>query len=191
MKPLHSVTCAFALASLLTTISLAAHAQEIPLNSEASSEHFQTKVLAVDSARHQVTIEGLDKRPVPFQLTDQAKALRNLKVGDKVDIRVTRSIDYVLDTSVDGTPAVSNDTWTNRATPDNLPGGEMYRTVKVTLKITRVDVTNKQVILLHPDGNEQVVTVVDPKVVALLKDFRAGQTVDAIHTEVLKVETSR
>jgi len=191
MNPLHSLTRAFVLASLVITASVAVHAQEIPLNSEASSEHFQTQVLAVDSTRHQVTIEGLDKRPVPFQLTDQAKALHNLKVGDKVDLRVTRSIDYVLDTDVNGAPAVSNDTWVNRASPDNLPGGEMYRTVKVTLKITRVDVTNHQVVLLHPDGTEQTVTVVDPKVQAHLKDFRAGQTVDAIHTEVLKVETSR
>ncbi|AWY39882.1 hypothetical protein DKY63_08195 [Pseudomonas putida] len=191
MKSPHSFTRAFALASLMTSVSLAAHAEEIPLNSEASNEHFQTQVLAVDSAKHQVTIEGLDKRPVPFQLTDQAKALHNLKVGDKVDIRVTRSIDYVLDTDVNGKPAVSNDTWVNRASPDNLPGGEMYRTVKVTLKVTGVDVTNHQVALLHPDGSEQVVTVVDPKVQAKLKDFRAGQTVDAIHTEVLKVETSR
>ena len=191
MKSLHSLTRALALASLVTSVSLAAHAQEVPLNSEASSEHFQTQVLAVDSAKHQVTIEGLDKRPVPFQLTDQAKALHNLKVGDKVDIRVTRSIDYVLDTDINGKPAVSNDTWVNRASPDNLPGGEMYRTVKVTLKVTRVDVANNQVVLLHPDGNEQIVTVVDPKVQAHLKDFRAGQTVEAIHTEVLKVETSR
>ncbi|WP_433770128.1 hypothetical protein [Pseudomonas putida] len=191
MKSLHSFTRALALASLVTSASLAAHAQEVPLNSEASSEHFQTQVLAVDSAKHQVTIEGLDKRPVPFQLTDQAKALHNLKVGDKVDIRVTRSIDYVLDTDINGKPAVSNDTWVNRASPDNLPGGEMYRTVKVTLKVTRVDVANNQVVLLHPDGNEQIVTVVDPKVQAHLKDFRAGQTVEAIHTEVLKVETSR
>lgn len=191
MKSPHSLTRALALASLVSTASLAAHAEEIPLNSEASNEHFQTQVLAVDSAKHQVTIEGLDKRPVPFQLTDQAKALHNLKVGDKVDIRVTRSIDYVLDTDVNGKPAVSNDTWVNRASPDNLPGGEMYRTVKVTLKVTGVDVTNHQVALLHPDGSEQVVTVVDPKVQAKLKDFRAGQTVDAIHTEVLKVETSR
>ncbi|MGY2259689.1 hypothetical protein [Pseudomonas sp. SDO55104_S430] len=187
MKRLHSL----ALASVLATASLAAHAEEIPLNSEASTEHFQTRVLAVDSPKHQVTIEGLDKRPVPFQLTDQAKALHNLKVGDKVDIRVTRSIDYVLDTDVGGKPAVSNDTWTNRASPDNLPGGEMYRTIKVTLKVTRVDVTNKQMVLLHPDGNEQVVTIVDPKVVAHLQDFRAGQTVEATQTEVLKVETSR
>lgn len=191
MQSHHSFTRALALASLVTSASLAAHAQEVPLNSEASSEHFQTQVLAVDSAKHQVTIEGLDKRPVPFQLTDQAKALHNLKVGDKVDIRVTRSIDYVLDTDINGKPAVSNDTWVNRASPDNLPGGEMYRTVKVTLKVTRVDVANNQVVLLHPDGNEQIVTVVDPKVQAHLKDFRAGQTVEAIHTEVLKVETSR
>jgi len=190
MKPLHCLAPVYALMSLLS-VSVAAHANEVPLGSDAVSERFETQVLAVDPAKHQVTIEGLDKQPIPVQLSDQAKAARNLKVGDKVDMRITRSIEYVLDTRVEGEPGVSNDTWINRASPDSLPGGELYRTVKVTSKITRIDPQNSQVTVLNPDGNERVVTVNDPKVQAHLKDLQVGQTVDAIRTEVLKVETSR
>lgn len=191
MKSLRSLAPAFALVSLVTTAGFAAHAGDLPLSSEASSERFATQVLAVDPATHQVTIEGLDKRPVLIQLTDKAKALRNLKVGDKVEIRVTRSIDYVLDNKVGGEPTVSNDAWINRAPPDSLPGGEAYRTVKITSKITGIDAKKHQVNLLSPDGKDYVVTITDPKVQAHIKDFQVGQTVDAIHTEVLKVETSR
>ncbi|MNH20883.1 hypothetical protein D3C79_806700 [compost metagenome] len=191
MKSLRSVVRAAALVSLVTHVSFSAHAAEVALNSEASNEYFETKVLAVDPANYQVTIEGLDKRPVPLQLTDQAKALRNLKVGDKVDINVTRSIDYVLDTNVGGTPGVTNDAWINRAADDSAPGGEVYRTARVTSKITHVDRLKNEVTLLRPDGKEQVVIVKDPKVQAHLTDLEPGQTVDAIYTEVLKVETSR
>ncbi|NES11996.1 hypothetical protein G3O07_23355, partial [Pseudomonas laurentiana] len=67
-----------------------------------------TRVLAVDPANYQVTIEGPDKNPLVIQLTDKAKALHNLKVGDNVDIHVVRSIAYVLDTTIDGAPGVSN-----------------------------------------------------------------------------------
>lgn len=191
MKPIRSLIPAFIFMSLVTTASVAAPANDLPLSSEASSERFATKVLAVDPANHQVTIEGLDKRPVTIQLTDKAKALRNLKVGDKVEIRVTRSIDYILDNKVGGEPNVSNDAWVNRAAPDSLPGGEAYRTVKITSKITGIDATKHQVNLLSPDGKDYVVTITDPKIQAHIKDFQVGQTVDAIHTEVLKVETSR
>ncbi|MCY1441530.1 hypothetical protein D9M71_578480 [compost metagenome] len=191
MKSLRSVVHAVALVSLVATASFAARAAELLLNSEAENEYFETQVLAVDPANYQVTIEGLDKRPVPIQLTDQAKALRNLKVGDKVDINVTRSIDYVLDTNVGGTPGVTNDAWINRATDDSAPGGEVYRTARVTSKITHVDRLKNEVTLLRPDGKEQVVIVKDPKVQAHLTDLEPGQTVDAIYTEVLKVETSR
>lgn len=191
MKSLRSLARAVALVSLATTASFAAHADEVPLNSDAATEHFETKVLAVDPANYRVTIEGLDKRPVAIPLTDKAKGLRNLKVGDKVDIRVTRSIDHVLDTKVGGAPGISNDAWINRANDDSLPGGEVYRTVKVTSKITHIDANKHQVTLQRPDGKEQAVTVSDPKIQAYVMDLQVGQTVEAIYTEVLKVETSR
>ncbi|MQG93512.1 hypothetical protein [Pseudomonas sp. MN1F] len=188
LLPDHFPCCAFA---LLIATSITAHAAQVPLASDALSERFETHVLAVDPAKHQVTLEGVDKRPVVLQLTDQAKAARNLKVGDKVDMRITRSIDYVLDTSVEGAPSVSNDAWVNRADPASMPGGELYRTVKVTSRITHIDGPNHQVTVLKPDGQEQVITVQNPEVQAYIPHLQVGQTVDAVHTEVLKVETSR
>lgn len=190
MKRSHHPVFAFTFVSLVSA-GLAAHAAEMPLASDAVSERFETRVLAVDPDKYQVTIEGLDKRPIAIQLTDQAKAARNLQVGDKVDMRITRSIDYVLETSVGGEPSVSNDAWINRADPGSLPGGEVYRTVTLTSKIASIDAPNHRVTVLKPDGNEQVITVNDPKGQALIPQLQVGQTVDAIHTEVLKVETSR
>lgn len=184
---------ALALVSLVTTVSFAAHAEGVALSSnvEASNEHFETHVLAVDPAKYQVTVEGLDKKPAPIQLSDQAKAMRNLKVGDKVDIRVARSVDYVLHTGIDGAPSDSNDSWINRAAPDSFPGGELFSTRKVTSKITNIDMKKNEVTLLRPDGKEVVVTVTNPRVQSRMMDIQIGQTVDAIQTEVLKVETSR
>ncbi|NER59833.1 hypothetical protein G3435_07250 [Pseudomonas sp. MAFF212428] len=192
MTPTRSLARAVALATLLGTASLAAHAAELPLGGVALEDHISTRVLAVDAANYQVTIEGPDKSQIPIQLSDKAKALPNLKVGDTVDITVARSVAYVLDTTAGGAPKVSEESGTVRATKDNPnPGGEAYRQVKVTSKITAIDLKNHEVTLLPPEGKVKVVKVENPDLQARMKNLKVGQTVDAIYTEVLTVTTSR
>ncbi|WP_433765446.1 hypothetical protein [Pseudomonas putida] len=192
MKPIRSLASAVALASLLSTACLTAHAADIPLGSRAIEGHIVSRVLAVDAANYQVTIEGPDKTEVPIQLTNQAKNLHNLKVGDTVDIQVIRSVAYVLDTQVGGAPGVSNEAMTVRSTKDNPnPGGEAVRQVKVTSKITKVDLKTHEVTLMPPEGKLKVVKVEDPQLQERMKNLKVGQTVDAVYTEVLKVQTSR
>ncbi|KQZ78711.1 hypothetical protein [Pseudomonas sp. Root562] len=192
MKSIRSLPCVIALASLFSTVCLTAHADDIPLGSNSMQGHIVSRVLAVDPANHQVTIEGRDKSPVPIQLTDQAKNLHNLKVGDTVDIHVVRSVAYVLDTDVGGTPGVSKESMTIRATKDNPnPGGEAVREVKVTSKITRIDLKQHEVTLLPPEGEATVLKVEDPKLQERMKKLQVGQTIDAIYTEVMTVKTSR
>ena len=79
-----------------------------------------------------------------------------------------------------------------RATKDNPnPGGEAYRQVKVTSKITAINLKAHEVTLLPPEGKVKVVKVEDPDLQARMKNLKVGQTVDAIYTEVLTVTTSR
>lgn len=192
MKPIRSLAQAIALASIMSTASFTAHAADIPLGSTALEAHIVTHVLAVDAANFQVTVEGSDKNPVTLQLTDKAKALHNLKVGDKVDIHVTRSIAYVLDTDVDSDRGVSTKTGMTPPNKDNPnPGGEAFRQVKVTSKITHIDLKKHEVTLLPPEGKVTVVKVEDPDLQARMKNLKVGQTVDAVFTEVLKIKTSR
>ncbi|MNY73110.1 hypothetical protein D3C86_2118120 [compost metagenome] len=67
----------------------------------------------------------------------------------------------------------------------------MFSALKVTSKITDIDMKKNEVTLLRPDGKEVVVTVNNPKIQAHMMNLQVGQTVDAIQIEVLKVETSR
>jgi hypothetical protein len=187
MKPIRVI----ALASLLST-GLTAHAANIPLGSNAMEGHIVSRVLAVDPANYQVTIEGRDKSPVPIQLTDQAKNLHNLKVGDTVDIHVIRSVAYKLDTDVGGASGITDESMSIRATKDNPnPGGEAVRQVKVTSRITHIDFKKHEVTLLPPEGEATVLKVEDPQLQERMKKLQVGQTIDAIYTEVLKVKTSR
>jgi subtilisin-like proprotein convertase family protein len=98
----------------------------------------------------------------------------------------------VLDTDVGGAPGVSNESITIRATKDNPnPGGEAVRQVKVTSKITHIDLKRHEVTLLPPEGKETVLKVEDPKLQARMKKLQVGQTINAIYTEVMHVKTSR
>lgn len=189
MKPIPSLAVV-TLASIMAAIGFTAHASEVPLGSHSMEGHIVTRVLAVDPANHQVTIEDANKSPVSIQLTEKAKTLNNLKVGDKVDIHVIRSVAYVLDTNVDAAPGVSNESVrTTQHNPD--PGGEAVRKVKVTSKITRIDLKKHEVTLLPPEGELTVLKVEDPQLQAKMKKLQVGQTINAIYTEVMKIKTSR
>ncbi|GLO14527.1 hypothetical protein PPUJ20028_31100 [Pseudomonas putida] len=193
MNPICSLARAVALATLVSATSLTVHAADIPIASEALESHVTTQVTAIDLANRQVTVKGPDnKKDVTFQLTENAKALPNLKEGDQVDIFVTRAVAYVLNTDVGGAPKASEESGTIRATAQNPnPGGEAFRQVRVTSQIKKIDLDKHEVSLLPPEGKLQVVKVENPDLQARMKNLKVGQTVDAIYTEVLRVETSR
>ncbi|APE98558.1 TPA: hypothetical protein ACHTCR_004060 [Pseudomonas putida] len=193
MNPIRSLARAVALATLVSAASLTAHAADIPIASEALESHVTTQVTAIDLANRQVTVKGPDnKKDVTFQLTEKAKALPNLKVGDQVDIFVTRAVAYVLNTNVGGAPKASEESGTIRATAQNPnPGGEAFRQVRVTSQIKKIDLKQHEVSLLPPEGKLQVVKVENPDLQSRMKNLKVGQTVDAIYTEVLRIETSR
>ena len=192
MKPIRSFASSAVLAASMACASFSLAAAEVPLGSRALEGHVVAQVVAVDPENYQVTIKGPDENPVTFQLTDKAKALHNLRVGDTVDIQVIRSVAYVLDTNLDGEPGISKESMTIRATKDNPdPGGEAIRQVKVASKITKIDIKQHEVTLLPPEGKLIVVKVEDPQLQARMSKLQVGQTVNAVYTEVLKVKTSR
>ncbi|MNJ66652.1 hypothetical protein D3C77_627440 [compost metagenome] len=127
---------------------------------------------------------------MPIQLSENAKDLHNLKVGDQVNIKVNRSVATVLDTKVGGEPGVSKEAGIIRATKDNPnPGGEAFRQVKVTSKITKIDLKTHEVTLLPPEGAQKVVKVEDPELQKKMDKLEVGQTVDMVFTDVLKITT--
>lgn len=193
MNPIRTLARAVALATLASAASFTVQAAGIPIGSEALESHVTTQVTAIDLASRQVTVKGPDdKKDVTFQLTEKAKALPNLKVGDQVDIYVTRAVAYVLNPEVGGAAKATEESGTIRATADNPnPGGEAFRQVKVTSQIKKIDLKKHEVSLLPPQGKLQVVKVENPDLQARMKNLKVGQTVDAIYTEVLRVETSR
>lgn len=188
---LHALTKAITLATVLSTVSFSAVAADIPLSAVVEADQVTTKVLAVDAANHQVVLEGAEGREVNVQLSDKAKNLGNLKVGDKVTVEVIRSVAAYLDTDIDkGLPGSTERTGEIRATKDDPnPGGEAFRQVQVQLQITKIDVAKNQVTFKGPRGHSKTINVEKPDVQKKLKDLKVGQSVVVTYTDVLKVTT--
>ena len=189
LMKLHALAKAITLATLLSSASLSAFAADIPLSATVEADQVVAKVLSVDAVKHQVVLQNADGRQVHIQLSDQAKDLGNLKVGDQVQVDVTHSVAAYLDTDVDkGLPGATERTGDILATKDNPnPGGEAYRQVQVELKITHIDVKKNQVTFENPAGQSKVLNVEKPEVQAKLKDLKVGQSVVVTYTDILKV----
>ena len=186
---LDALAKAITLATLLSAASFGALAADIPLSAVVEADSVTTKVLAVDPANHQVVLEGPEGRQVHVQLSDKAKNLAKLKVGDLVTIEVQRSVAAYLDTDVDkGLPGTTERTGELRKAPgsDN-PGGEAYRQVQVQLKISKIDLKTNQVTLQNPSGQSKTLDVKKPEIQAKLKDLKVGQSVIVTYTDILKV----
>ncbi|MBV6821718.1 hypothetical protein [Pseudomonas sp. PD9R] len=186
---LHALTKAITLATLLSAASFSAVAADIPLSAVVEADQITTKVVSVDAANHQVVLEGPEGRQVHVQLTEKAKNLDNLKVGDQVDVKVTRSVAAYLDTDIDkGLPGSTETTGDARFAPGSAnPGGEAFRQVKVQLKIKHIDVKKHQVTFENPAGQSKTVNVERPEVQAKLKDLKVGQSVYVTYTDILTV----
>ncbi|MBK5343289.1 hypothetical protein C3E98_018570 [Pseudomonas sp. MWU13-2625] len=186
---LHALAKAITLATVLSATSFGAMAADIPLSATVEADQVTTKVLAVDAANHQVVLEGAEGRQVHVQLSDKAKNLANLKVGDLVKVEVQRSVAAYLDTDVDkGLPGTVERSGELRNAPGTEnPGGEAYRQIQVQLKITKIDLKQNQVTLENPAGQSKVLDVKKPEIQAKLKDLKVGQSVVVTYTDVLKV----
>lgn len=180
---------AITLATVLSATSFGALAADIPLSATIEADQVTTKVISVDAANHQVVLEGAEGRQVHVQLSDKAKNLANLRVGDLVKVEVQRSVAAYLDTDVDkGLPGTTEHTGELRNAPgsDN-PGGEAFRQIQVQLKITKIDLKKNQVTLQNPQGQSKVLDVKKPEIQARLKDLKEGQSVIVTYTDILKV----
>ncbi|WP_131671244.1 hypothetical protein [Pseudomonas parakoreensis] len=186
---LHALAKAITLATVLSATSFVAMAADIPLSATIEADQVTTKVLAVDAANHQVVLEGAEGRQVHVQLSDKAKNLANLKVGDLVKLEVQRSVAAYLDTDVDkGLPGTVERSGELRKAPGSEnPGGEAYRQIQVQLKITKIDLKNNQVTLENPQGQSKTLDVKKPEIQVKLKDLKVGQSVVVTYTDVLKV----
>lgn len=119
------------------------------------------KIVAVDSAKTQVTLEGPGGKDVTLTVKNPYN-LQSLKAGDRYVAQFTESVS-VIGKGPSDTPPVATlaaGLWT--ASPGQTPGAVAARQVQLVVVVSAIDQADQRVTLQAPDGSTENIHVTNP-----------------------------
>lgn len=192
-------TIALAISAILIGVApLAAHAQSASAEmttapGKVGASHtvkMTATVVSIDLATRDVVLTDEKGKMHKINVSDQARNLDQVKVGDKVNAVYTEALSLQLKKRNPGDPPPGPATvqeGMSRAPQGAKPGGVVGRQVTAIATITAID-TKKQVVTLRgPKGNEYDVDVLDP---AQLKGVTKGDQVEVVYTEAIAISVT-
>jgi hypothetical protein len=143
-----------------------------------------TVVLIDMSSRDVVLIDSQGKMH-KVNVSDQARNLDQVKVGDKVTAEYTEAISLQLKKrgTADGPPASAQEA-VIRSPKGMMPGGAAGRKVTAFATVVAVNAKTQFVTLRGPLGNEYDLQVLDP---AQFKAVTKGDQVEVVYTEAFAI----
>ncbi len=180
-------------AILISTMPLAARAQtptvdvaSAPGKVRASGTVKMTAtVLSIDMGSRDVLLMDSQGKLHTVNVSDQARNLDQVRVGDKVTAEYTEAISLQLKKrGAAGGPPVSAEEALVRTPKGAKPGAAVGRKVTAIATVTAVNSKEHFVTLRGPLGNEYDVQVLDP---AQLKAVKKGDEVEVVYTEALAI----
>lgn len=109
-------------------------------------------VEAIDLARRQVTLRGPEGKLVTLQVSEAARNLDQVEIGDIVETEYYESVAlFVQDAK--GAPAEEVTTASARTPLGDKPGMGVADTVTVTATVTAIDYDTRMITLQGPEGN--------------------------------------
>ncbi len=145
------------------------------------------KVAAIDLAKRTVTLVGPEGKNLVVEAGDKVRNLDQIQVGDKV------TVDYYegLLAQVNAPGAATNEVGMMdaavRAAKGERPGGGVATSVTATVTIEFVDNFRHVVQFKGPTGNLTVLQVKRPEFREMLKNLKAGDTVNLTYFEAVAV----
>lgn len=180
-------------AIMISTTPLAARAQtptvdvtSAPGKVRASGTVKMTAtVLSIDMGSRDVLLMDSQGKLHTVNVSDQARNLDQVRVGDKVTAEYTEAISLQLKKrGAAGGPPVSAEGAMVRTPKGAKPGAAVGRKVSAIATVTAVNSKEQFVTLRGPLGNEYDVQVLDP---AQLKAVKKGDEVEVVYTEALAI----
>lgn len=142
-------------------------------------------VLSIDMGSRDVLLMDTQGKLHTINVSDQARNLDQVRVGDKVTAEYTEAISLQLKKrGTAGGPPASEEAAMVRAPKGAKPGGAVGRKVTAIATVTAVNTKKQFVTLRGPLGNEYDVQVLDP---AQLKAVKKGDEVEVVYTEALAI----
>jgi hypothetical protein len=195
MKPVAKLFLpAIALAAAMTLAPMPGHAQTAP-NADAlggvGSSHTVTvraKVHAINQKTREVTLIGPAHDVFTVHAGDEVRNLDQVRKGDTVVVRYTRSAVLVLNGPGQPTPDNSATLTAARAAPGQLPSGVAAGRLVVTGTVVGVDLDDHTLQLVNPNGGRVVtVDVTDPQRQQQMASVKVGDKITAILSAALAV----
>jgi len=187
-------TIALAISAILIGAApLAARAQKATADGTSAPGKVQASesvkmtatVLSIDMGSRDVLLMDTQGKLHTVNVSDQARNLDQVRVGDKVTAEYTEAISLQLKKrgTADGPPVSAAEAMV-RSPKGAKPGGAVGRKVTAIATVTAVNTKKQFVTLRGPLGNEYDVQVLDP---AQLKAVKKGDEVEVVYTEALAI----
>ncbi len=169
-------------------IATAAQAQTAPAVKAAMAGDVVTitaKIEAVDQATRMVTLRTPEGKVVTMKAGDNVKNLAQVKAGDELVIKHAEAVALTLRKGSTGRSETVTTVPPQTAPKGAKPAMATAQETRIVANVQSVDAASRTVVLEGPQGRYLPLKVKDA---ALLKDVKAGDSVEATFIEALVVE---
>lgn len=193
MKAAASTIALATIAILIDTAPLAASAQTATTNLATAPGKLRAggtlrmtaTVLSIDMGSHDVLLMDAQGRLLTVNVSDQARNLDQVRVGDKMTAEYTEGISLQIKKrgSAGGPPAITDEAMV-RSPKGAKPSGAVGRKVTAVATVVAVNPEKQFITLRGPQGNEYDLQVRDP---AQFTAVKKGDEVEVVYTEALAI----
>lgn len=120
------------------------------------------KIVSVDAANKQVTLEGSNGKDVTLTVNNPYN-FQSLKAGDRYVAQFTESITVIGREPSDQPPVASLTAGLWTAVSGHIPGAVAARQVHLVVVISAIDRADQRVTLAAPDGSTESIHVTNPE----------------------------
>ena len=177
----HPLRIAFA----ILLFCLPALAQQGGGKSAAVQVKATATVTAIDQATRMVTLKTADGKELTTKVSPDVKNLKQVKVGDVVNITYTVALAVRLNPAV-AAPS-EQVTGVGTAKPGEKPAAVAGDVVTINAKVEAIDLKANTVTFKGPKGNLRTVAVQDPAYQEKLKKLKVGDVVEITYAEALAI----
>jgi Cu/Ag efflux protein CusF len=131
------------------------------------------KVIAIDSASKQVTLQGSSGKTVTLTVNNPYN-LQSLRAGDRYLARFTESVSIIGKGPSDKPPVATLAAGLWSAKPGEIPGAAAAQAIQLVVVVSAIDQVNQRVTLQAPDGSTENIHVTNP---AALQGVQVGDRI--------------
>ena len=191
-KILYSALVALAVVSFPVSAGVPAKTTLMELKGDsggavASEVEVKATITAIDPKKRTATAKLADGRTRKLTMSEGARNLDPVKVGDILTMRFMESLVVNLEKAPGAKPSKTVSEDLARAKKGDKPGGVMRSKITVVGKVSAIDEASQVVTVQGPEEEKLEITVKDP---ARLKLVKTGDLVRVVYTEALAISVT-